>query len=157
MITVRQADTKIALNIMKEAAEWLLGNKMPLWQPADFIPDNFLKSTKAEDVYTAYIQDTPVAAMILQWADPTFWPDSDGDSGFIHKLSIRREFAGRGIPKEFIEWAKDEVRKRNRQFLRLDCAGDRPKLCKIYEDMGFFQVERKMMGPYDVALYEINV
>lgn len=56
-----------------------------------------------------------------------------------------------------IEFATDECRRRNVDFLRLDCAGDRKKLCSFYEKIGFKQVRRKMMGSFDVAFYELNV
>lgn len=38
-------------------------------------------------------------------------------------------------------------------YLRLDCAGDRAKLCKFYESIGFLQVDRKMIGKFDITFY----
>jgi len=156
-ITIRQSDITTALNIMKEVSEWLAKKGMPLWNPSDFENGKFIKTIKEEDLYTAYIDNIPVATMVLQWTDLEFWPNSIEDSGFIHKFCVKREFSGRGIANEFIKWAIDEVRKRKRKFLRLDCAADRPKLCKVYENNGFTSVGRKMIGQFDTAFYELVV
>jgi GNAT superfamily N-acetyltransferase len=156
MIIVKQ-DTASALKIMEDVSEWLKIKKMPLWDPHDFSDGTILKTVDKAYFYCAFIKDVPVGAMIFQWNDPTFWPYSNGDSGFIHKLCVQRKFAGKGIPKELIEWAKNEIRKKNRLFLRLDCAADRPKLCKIYENLGFIRVDTRMVGPYDIAFYEMKV
>ena len=157
MLTVKQKDMEPAFRIMKEAAQWLISKGMPLWKPEDFTRERLLKDISENDIYTAYLSNRPVASMILQWKDPSFWPNAKADSGFIHKLSVIREYAGKGIAQEFINWAKGEVKNRNRTFLRLDCAGDRPTLCKIYEDIGFSKVDRKMVGQFDVAFYELRV
>jgi GNAT superfamily N-acetyltransferase len=157
MLSIRKADTEAALDIMRKAAEWLVEKGMPLWDPKKFADGKILESVREEDLYTAYIDNKPVASLILQWSDPVFWPDSHGDSGFIHKLSVKRDCAGLGVPNKFVAWAKEEVRKRNRRFLRLDCAADRAKLCKVYEDMGFIKVDRRVVGMFDCAFYEIEV
>jgi hypothetical protein len=68
---------------------------------------------------------------------------------------VRRRFAGTGAVEQLIAWAREEAMLRGRRYLRLDCAGDRPKLCSIYEHMGFQQVDRRMLGVFDVAFYEL--
>jgi GNAT superfamily N-acetyltransferase len=156
MIIVKH-DTATALTIMKEAAEWLISKEMPLWDPCEFSDGTILKTVDKTDFYCAFFHDVPAAAMIFQWSDPAFWPHAHGDSGFIHKLCVKRAFAGKGIPKEMIAWAKNQVLGKNRFFLRLDCAADRSKLCGLYEDMGFKKVDRRMVGPYDIAFYEMKV
>jgi GNAT superfamily N-acetyltransferase len=156
LITVRRNPTA-ALCIMKEAAEWLVKKNMPLWDPMDFENGKFLQSADENNLYTAYVENVPAAAMSLQWIDPIFCPNAKVDSGFIHKLSVSRAFAGKGIAQEFVEWAKTEVRKRNRCYLRLDCAADRHKLCELYEKMGFTRIDRRFVGPYDNAFYECKV
>ena len=96
--------------------------------------------------------------MILKWEDSYLWPDIKcGESGFIHKLCIRRKYSGKGLSESMIDFAIEECRKRNVAFLRLDCAGDREKLCSFYERLGFSQVRRRILGKFDVAFYERKV
>ncbi len=48
-----------------------------------------------------------------------------------------------------------DASEQERTSLRLDCAADRPKLCRFYEDYGFRRVGRRMVGWYDAAFYEL--
>jgi hypothetical protein len=56
-----------------------------------------------------------------------------------------------------IAYAAGMCRKKGASVLKLDCAGGREKLCGFYEDIGFRQAGRKMVGPFDVALYEMRI
>lgn len=147
-----------AIEVMREAAKWLIDIERPLWKLEDITKEKLSKDSKEDEFYALKVDDEVAGAMILKWNDPFFWPDiKQGQSGFIHKLSVRRKYSGTGISKKMIEYAADECRRRNVDFLRLDCAGDRKELCSFYEKIGFKQVKRNMIGPFDVAFYELNV
>ena len=155
---IKNTQVETAIEIMQEAAKWLIQIDKPLWRLDDLTADKLLKEISREDFYVGWENDQSIAAMILQWQDPLFWKDvKPFESGFIHKLSVRRAFAGKGFSKEMIIFAESECIKRNIHFLRLDCAGDRPKLCGFYESLGFKQVQRKMVGKFDVAFYEKRI
>jgi len=69
--------------------------------------------------------------MILQWHDPLFWPTvKEYESGFIHKLCVRREFAGKGLSAKMVEHAVRECSRRGIGYLRLDTDVTKPKLCR---------------------------
>ena len=126
-----------------------------MWMPAALTEENLRHGLDPENIILGHLNDEPIATMILQWQDPIFWPDANANSGFIHKLCIRRAHAGQGYSAQMINWAKAETLRRGRNFLRLDCAADRPKLCAFYERHGFTQVDRKKVGPFDTAFYEL--
>ena len=65
-------------------------------------------------------------------------------------------WAGRGIAGEVIRWAMAESRRRGADSLRLDCAADRPRLCAVYEQLGF-GVGRREVGSFETALYELRL
>lgn len=145
-----------AISIMREAAQWLIETGKPLWAIENLTKDKLVKGQ--EDFLVGWIGNESAASMILQWHDSFFWPNAkENESGFIHKLSVRRKFAGSGISEKMIKFAIDECKKRKISYLRLDCAGDREKLCSYYERIGFKQVAHKMIGKYDVALYELAI
>ncbi len=156
-LTVTQGDIVIAVNIMREAASWLLATGQPLWRLDDLTEDNLLAGITKNDVYVGWVGGESAVAMILQWTDPFFWPQAQDDSAFIHKLSVRRHFAGTGAAGQLVEWAKQEAARRGKCYLRLDCAGDRPKLCSFYERIGFQQTDRRMVGDLDIAFYELQL
>ena len=154
---ITQGNVAIAVDIMREAASWLIETGRPMWRLEDITEEKILAGITKKNIYVGWVDDESAAAMILQWNDPFFWPQAKDDSGFIHKLSVRRRFAGTDVSSQMIEWAKEEARKRGKVYLRLDCAGDRPKLCSFYEGFGFHQTDRRMIGPFDIALYELRL
>jgi ribosomal protein S18 acetylase RimI-like enzyme len=74
---------------------------------------------------------------------------------FVHKLAAARRLKGRGAAAAMLDWARARASEQGRAYLRLDCAADRPKLCRFYEEHGFRRVGRRMVGPYDTAFYEL--
>jgi GNAT superfamily N-acetyltransferase len=152
---IKNGDVDHAIIIMREAAEWLISSGKLLWKIEDLTKEKILNGITEENVYVGWKNNLPIAAMILQWHDPFFWKNvKPFESGFIHKLSVKREYAGKGYSKEMVKFAESECKKRGIFLLRLDCAGDRPKLCNFYESLGFVQINRKMMGIFDMAFYE---
>ena len=155
---ITQGDASIALEIMREAASWLIQIGKPLWRL-----DNRCLNRKSstgitkDDIYVGWVANEAAAVMILQWKDPNLWPHAKDDSGFIHKLCVRRRFAGSDVSRQMVAWAEQEVRRRGKEYLRLDCAGDCQKLCSFYESLGFRQVDRRMVGIYDEAFFEMGL
>ncbi len=151
---ITRGDIPIALDIMREAASWLVATGRPLWRLEDSPEERILRDRTSDNICVGWVGEESVAAMILQWRDPMFWPNAADDSAFIHKLSVRRRFAGTGAAREMVAWAMQEARQHGKQYLRLDCAGERPRLCAFYESLCFRQVDRRMLGAFDVAFYQ---
>ena len=53
-----------------------------------------------------------------------------------------------------LNWARVRASEQERAYLRLDCAADRPRLCRFYEEYGFRCVGLEMVGAYDTAFYK---
>jgi GNAT superfamily N-acetyltransferase len=96
--------------------------------------------------------------MKFQLDDPLFWPDaSQGEAAYVHRLAVRRRYAGSGLSTELLRWAVDRTRALGRLYLRLDCAASRPRLRAIYERFGFRYHSDRQVGPYLVSRYEYDV
>ncbi len=137
---------------MREAAQWLIDKGCPLWNVED------LTAEKLSDDLDGYIVmwegRESVATLLLSYEDSFFWPDVPaGTSGFIHKLSVRRKFAGTGAAKKIVRYAMKECKSNGIQQLRLDC-DNRKQLCDFYEGMGFRKKAVKQLGKYSVVFYE---
>src|SRR5207248_10095027 len=77
-------------------------------------------------------------AMRFQLEDRLFWPDLDGgDSAFVHRLAVRRVYAGQGISSVLLRRAVDRARSLGKRYLRLDCDAERTRLRALYERFGF--------------------
>lgn len=154
---VTQGNTTNAVDIIREAASWLIDTGKAMWRLDDVTEAKILDRISPSNVYVGWIDEESAAAMVLLWKDPVFWPQVSDDSGFIHRLSVRRKFAGTGIAREMVEWARQEARRRGKTYLRLECEAGRPKLCAFYEEMSFQRLDLRQVGPFDMAFYQVKL
>src|SRR5512137_962983 len=100
-ISFSVGDVDEAVNIMREAARWLVDTGRPLWKLEGLTREKLLVDNQKDEFHVLKIDNVGGAAMILKWEDKFFWPDIlRGESGFIHKLSIKRKYAGTGISRK---------------------------------------------------------
>lgn len=106
-------------------------------------------------LYVAFRDDNAVGTMYLQPEDAFFWSDLPAsESLFIHKLAVGLEARGMGVSQALIEFAKLEVRRRERKFLRLDCR-DHTKVRQLYESAGFVLRDIGLFGDSMFCRYEM--
>lgn len=159
-ITFTIGEIEEAISIISEAAKWLIDTGKPMWKLEDIKAEKL--GNAPEEFLILKVNGIGVAAMTLSFYDPFFWPNIEkGKSGFIHKLSIRRDFAGKGYAEKLIEYAGKLCLKKGVHYLRLDCDPNRHGLCNFYQKVGFvckeikkFQI--KTLGEIDCAMYEMK-
>ena len=92
--------------------------------------------------------------MVILDKDRYFWPELPrGASLYIHKLAVKRAYAGRGFAKEMIDYVKSLSVERGIGEVRLDCRAYKHKLRRLYEESGFSLVKEAVMGDYSAAFY----
>jgi len=150
-----------AINIMCEAAQWLIDIDKPMWDIDDLSVDKI--TDPSEQFYVMWDGNESIATMILSFEDKFFWPHIPvNTSGFIHKLSVKRKNAGKGYAKMMVEHAKKVCLAKSIKYLRLDCDPHREGLLKLYNSCGFTLVEMKQLntpklGIIDLAMYEMKL
>lgn len=130
-----------------------------MWHPEELSPTALLESYRIGEMHLGWLShDEPVAAMVLQEEDRTFWPDvPPGESLFVHKLAVVRRYGGRGLSRSMLDAARDLALATGKAYLRLDCAAGRPRLRGLYESYGFRCVGEGRVGPFDTAFYELRL
>jgi GNAT superfamily N-acetyltransferase len=160
-ISVRQAtidDLSTVSDILSEAVAWLDRENMTLWQPEHISKSAITKDIELGLFYIAFHEDIAAGVVIFQTEDLVFWPDIiQSDSAFLHRLAVRRSFAGGSVSNQIFQWAIDRTRELGRHFLRLDCVADRPRLRSVYENFGFKHHSDRQVGAYFVARYEYEI
>lgn len=142
-------------NILDEAAQWLEWQEIPLGREDEVSLEGIRPDVEAGLFYLAFYADVPAGVIKFQTENPLFWSDvPDGDSAFIHRLAVRRIFAGGSVSTALLNWAVSHARRLGKHYLRLDCAADRPRLRFVYERFGFFHHSDRQVGPFFVARYE---
>ena len=160
-ILVRQAtleDLSTVSAILTEAAGWLKQKNMPLWQQEHIALSVIDQDIKMGLFYIAFREDIAAGVVKFQTEDLEYWPDiNQADSAFLHRLAVRRSFAGGTVSTQIFQWAIEYSRELGKQFLRLDCVADRPRLRLVYENFGFKHHSDRQVGAYFVARYEYEI
>jgi GNAT superfamily N-acetyltransferase len=148
------ADAAVAGSILDEAARWLASQGFDHW-PVPFPADELAERIDQGELYVADLDGEPAGTLTLLWDDPSFWGDQPPDAAYIHKLAVRRAFAGRGLGSAIVAWAERRAAAAGRQHLRLDCPRDNPGIRVYYERLGF-EHRGDLDDPrgFVVALYE---
>jgi len=142
-ITIEQAqpsDLDTVLDILEEAADWLSSRGIDQWQPGVFLRirrQSIADQVSRGEVYLAKQDGQTVGTLTLQWADKMFWGNVPDDAGYIHRLAIRRAYAGMELGRHFLQWAEGKVASAGRDYLRLDCMAENQALGQYYEQAGF--------------------
>lgn len=142
------------LSVIDGVIDWCDATGKPMWKKADIHAGAFLSALEPDSVVVLKCGADLAAAMILQWADPVFWPDAKpGEAGYVHKLCVDRRYAGRDLSRAMLDYARTECAIRGVRLLRLDTDATRPALRSLYERNGF-----ALVGFFDGAkrycLYE---
>jgi GNAT superfamily N-acetyltransferase len=147
---------------MLEDASRFADTKIPgvvMWEQNELAPEHVAAEIASGLFFIAEAGGEAAGVVRFQLEDELFWPDlpDSSDSAFIHRLAVRRRFAGQGVSVALLEWAVARARTLGKRYLRLDCDDDRPKLKALYQRCGFQQHSHRQIGPYYVARYEYDV
>ena len=155
VVPARPEDTDTILEILDEAAAWIIERKLPsVWKPGGFSRQAFLEQISRGEVQIGLVQEKPAATVTLQWSDPVFWGERPPDSGYVHKLAVRPAYAGQKIGVAMLKWAEASARTAGKRFLRLNCLAEDMKIRDYYEQAGFLY-KGDVLGPRAMAsLYE---
>ena len=160
-LSIRQAtpqDIDAVAEILGEAAGWLEERGMPMWRQDELLPSHIVADVDSGQFFMAECDGVLAGTIRFQLADKLFWPDvPQDDSAFIHRLAVRRRFAGREISSALLLWAIARTYTLGRRYLRLDCEASRARLRAVYERIGFRFHSNKKVGPYFVARYEYDI
>lgn len=157
-IRIRQAEARDAervSSVLIEAAEWLRGCGLPMWRADELAPVRIAADVARGDFFVAESGGDFAGTVKFQLQDALFWPDTPADeAAFVHRLAVRRAYAGGHVSGLLLQWAADRARSYGRRFLRLDCEASRLRLRAVYERNGFRRHSDRQVGPYFVARYE---
>ena len=159
VVQAEPSDLNTVLDILQETVQWLASKGLDQWQwPDQFPRHRTAQAIERGEVYIARLEGQPIATLALLWADPNIWGDVTDEAGYVHRLAVRRSFAGHGIGLYLLHWAESMVAAAGKTYLRLDCMVENEALCAYYERAGFKyrgETSGEVRGhPWKAALYE---
>lgn len=144
--------------ILREAAAWAERAHEPVWGEAELAADKVRREVEQGQFFLAHVGEHPAGTLRYQTEDPEFWPDAAGDAAaYVHRLAVRRCYAGHGVAAAMLRWAADRARAEGRGYLRLDADIARGRLRALYERCGFLPHSERRVGPYHVMRYELEL
>jgi GNAT superfamily N-acetyltransferase len=159
-ITIRQAtnrDVETVSAILQEAARWLENAGMPLWRDEELSSAKIAPDVCAGLYHLAEYSEGVGGTVRFQLEDSVVWPEApEHEAAYIHRLAIRRRYAGTGLSAFILHWAVQRTHILGRRYLRLDCVASRPRLRAIYESFGFQHYDDRQVGPYCVSRYQYD-
>lgn len=142
--------------VLREAAQWLVDHQKPLWAVSDFSDERVQQDVNGGHYVVAKAGDGVAGVVQFQREDQAFWPDVEpGASAFLHKLAVRRAWAGQGVSGALLVFGREHARSLGLRYLRLDCVADRQPLRTLYEGFGFTLHDCVWKGRREFARYQI--
>jgi hypothetical protein len=151
-------EAHLVSEILVEAANWLEESGTPMWKLDELSPDRIAAEVAQGLFALARVEGEAAGTIRFELDDPLFWPDvPKGEAGYVHRLAVKRRFAGGTVSNALLDWAVQQIRGLGRPFLRLDCEASRARLRAVYERYGFAYHSEREVEPYLVARYELRV
>jgi GNAT superfamily N-acetyltransferase len=152
------ADTASVMAVLAEATAWLEKEGMPMWMGDELSPERITHEITNGLFAVAEVEGETAGTVKFQLEDELFWPDQPrGEAAYVHRLAVKRAFAGGTISHALLAWAAVRARVLGRRYLRLDTDAARPRLRAIYERFGFQHHSDRQVGPYFVARYHLEL
>jgi ribosomal protein S18 acetylase RimI-like enzyme len=153
-----------AIEIIRHVGAWMretgAGNYSKWWDPNEVDAEKLLKYVKPDDFYVVLVDGQPAGMAVIQ-PNQTLqdWSSIDESTPppkaiYVDYVAVEREFAGRGLVKVLMGKAEDIARQSGAAVIRLDTNGNEPKLCELYEGLGFQRVGAYQEETYLNAFYE---
>jgi GNAT superfamily N-acetyltransferase len=143
--------------ILQEVANWLENKGLKMWEANELAPADIENQVKTGMFWLAKIDNETAGCIRFQTEDSEYWDDVPHlDSAFVHRVAVKRKFAGQGVAIAMLDWAKLNAKSLNKSWLRLDC-DQREKLVEFYESQGFKFHSEKIRTPYTVNRYEFKL
>jgi len=155
IIRAQLGDLDRVLEILEEASRWLSSKGLETqWLPSPIFRQTIKNNIERGDVYVAKDVEETVGTITLRWSDKEFWGDLPADSGYVHKLAIKRSYGGKRLGLRMLQWAEAEARAEGKRHLRLDCLASNKTIHDYYEKAGFVHVRDTEVPGWKASLYQ---
>ncbi|GGB60896.1 N-acetyltransferase [Fictibacillus barbaricus] len=138
-----RGDVEYVISLLKEVAQWLKSNEIKQWSYLleGGEDEEIKKSIQQNDTYLVLQEGELIATFSLsseqnEWDHHIFGKDTSSDSLYLHRLAVRPAYMNRGIGKRILRWVEENSQSK-KQFLKLDCVADNPRLNQFYRESGF--------------------
>lgn len=142
-------------SVLTDATKYKLQRGDSTWGSRGPTEQTVLEQMNSGEMYVALRDCDVLGTFRLQWEDDHYWGRQPPVAGYIHGLAVREDVHGKAVGAHLMAWAAQEVARRGRQYLRLDCSATNFALCRYYERQGFIPTgQRVLQSGHIAALYQ---
>ncbi|MCF7885814.1 MAG: GNAT family N-acetyltransferase [Candidatus Marinimicrobia bacterium] len=134
-------DQEFVLKQLKEAAVWLKEQNIDYWQnwhnPSELHKNWIKEGLDKGQFYRVYDSDKLIGIFRLQYSDELFWGEHNDKAGYIHSFTTSRKMSGQDLGYKILDEITTLLRRKDCDYLRLDCGIKNKKLVEYYKNYGF--------------------
>lgn len=145
--------------ILEQNALWMKDQGIFQW-PMDWLDSIRTELQQSVDNGLFYVVELQqqIAAVVEVLTEPEhIWQYDNTPALYLHKFAIDRQYAGSGLGKSMLNWARTKALSLGMDCLRLDCVSHNPELRQYYESAGFQLKAVVAADIVDRALYELPI
>jgi GNAT superfamily N-acetyltransferase len=154
-------DLATVLAIVDDAVDWLVlrgsGGQWGTepWSERQNNVERIEKMASDGGMWIAEIDGVPTGMLHTSESSPTYAPPVDRRELYVHFLVASRDYAGRGVGRTLLDFARDQARQRGIELVRVDCwAGGDGALVRYYVDAGFTRTTEYNLGDWQGQIFE---
>lgn len=149
-------DAETVRGLLVDAAQWIQRTQgFVQWREERFTHAYVSDVIDRYEVFVAHMDGVPVGCFSVQWGYEEIWGDQfHENAGYVHRLTVSRDYQGMGIGTRLINWAERYVKDQGKSWLRLDCMADNAALNRYYAREGFAFCGRYDGRGWSAHLYE---
>ena len=130
------------LTITQACAKKMQENGIYQWNEHYPSAGAFIKDIEREELFVIEenktIQGTIVISTLMdEEYKPIQWLTANGNSTYIHRLSVHPDLQGKGLAQEMMDFAENYSRKNNFESVRLDTFSLNKRNQRFYEQRGY--------------------
>ncbi|MEH7443579.1 GNAT family N-acetyltransferase [Bacillus sp. JJ1122] len=144
-----QEETQDVIAFLKKIAQWMKDNRINQWQYLLIGGDDeeIKEAILHRDTYILLKEENMIGTFTLssrqsEWDQHIFGVETNSESLYLHRLAISPENMGKRLGMEIIEWIHQNVNT-EKEYIKLDCVANNPKLNRFYKDNGFEYIGEK--------------
>lgn len=155
LVPATKQDTQEIHAMWAEALQWMKSKEINQWLDEQVTLEAVEYCFGLSEMFLIKDGSSSIGTFFIVDSDPHLWDDEgDGRSGYLHRLVVKREYAGNKLGYKLLELAEKYLRDRGKTLFRLDCMADNPKLNVFYKSAGFEFVRRVDGDGWSANLYE---
>ncbi|HEX2846493.1 MAG TPA: GNAT family N-acetyltransferase [Chitinophagaceae bacterium] len=150
-------DLPVIYSLFEEAILFQKENNYTGWKNYD---KEFIKSDiQHQLLFKIMLGDDIVCIFSICFNDALIWREKEkNDAVYLHRIVLNRQFKGRKIFQEVLDWAIQFARKEKLKYVRMDTWAENEKIIAYYQRYGFSIIENyTTSGTEDLPVQHRNL